>query len=131
MSQENVERVRRGYERFNATGRPPLGELTPDFVYTGPDNMLGGGVVHGRDAYAAEARKFTDTFDEFRAEPEEIFDHGERVVVFLRFCGRAHSSGIPVNVPLAHVWTFRGDKAAALDVYLDRAEALETVGLRE
>jgi ketosteroid isomerase-like protein len=130
MSRQNIEGLRQAYERFNASGRLPLSALTDDFVQSTP-NEVPGDVLHGRDAWAAQARDLTDTFDEFRVEIEDIIDLGERVLVFLRFRGRARSSGIPLDAPLAHVWTFRGDKVAAQHVYHDRVEALEAVGLRE
>jgi ketosteroid isomerase-like protein len=130
MSQENVEGLRQAYERFNATGQLDLDALTDDFVQSAPDDLLGGG-LHGRDAWAAQVREFTDTFDDLRVDVEDILDLGERVLAFLRIRGRAHSSGLPLDLFLAHVWTFRGQRVAAQDVYLDRAEALEAVGLRD
>jgi ketosteroid isomerase-like protein len=129
MSQENVDWLRQAYERFNATGQLDLDVLTDDFVQTAPDDLLGGG-LHGRDAWAAQAREFTDTFDDLRVEVEDMLDLGERVLAFVRFRGRAHSSGIPLDLFVAHVWTFRGERIAAQDVYLDRSEALKAVGLR-
>jgi ketosteroid isomerase-like protein len=52
-------------------------------------------------------------------------------LTFVRFRGRAHGSGIPLDLPLAHLWTFRGDLATEQRVYLDREEALEALELRE
>jgi len=53
-------------------------------------------------------------------------------LTFVRFRGRAHGSGIPLDLPLvAHLWTFRGDLATEQRVYLDREEALEAPELRE
>jgi ketosteroid isomerase-like protein len=128
MSRQTIKGLRRAYERFNETGRLPLSGFTDDFVQSTP-NEGAGDVLHGRDAWAAQARDLTDTFDDLRVEVEDIFDLGERVLVFVRFRGRARSSGIPLDYPLAHVWTFRGDKVAAQQVYYRRAEALEAVGL--
>jgi ketosteroid isomerase-like protein len=76
-------------------------------------------------------REFTDTFDDFRGDVEEVFDRGDRILTFVRFRGRAHGSGIPLDLPLAHLWTFRGDLATEQRVYLDREEALEALELRE
>jgi ketosteroid isomerase-like protein len=131
MSQENVELTRRAYEKFNATKQIDIDTLAPDVVVVAPEDMLGGGTLHGRDAFARNVREFTETFDDFRAEVEEVFDRGDRVLVFARFRGRAHGSGIPLDLPLAHLWTFRGGLATEQRVYLDREDALKAVGLRE
>jgi ketosteroid isomerase-like protein len=132
MSLENVERVRQGYQAFNATKQIDFDAYRPDLVVVAPDDILGGGELHGRDAYARSAREFTETFDDFRAELDEIIDvGGDRILVFVRFRGRGHGSGIPIDLPLAHLHTFRGAQVARLHVYLDRNEALEAAGLRE
>jgi ketosteroid isomerase-like protein len=131
MSQERLERLLRGYESFNTTKRIDEAGIAPDVVVIAPDNMLGGGVLRGRDAFARNVREFTDTFDDFHVDVEQVFDQGDRILAFVRFRGRAHGSGIPLDLPLAHLWTFRGDLATEQHVYLDREEALEAVGLRE
>jgi ketosteroid isomerase-like protein len=131
VSQERVERLHRDYETFNATKRIDDAAIAPDVVVIAPDNMLGGGVLSGRDALARNVREFTDTFDDFRVDVEEVFDRGDRILAFVRFSGSAHASGIPLDLPLAHLWTFRGDLATEQRVYLDREEALEAPELRE
>jgi ketosteroid isomerase-like protein len=130
MSQAQVERLRRAYDAFNVTKRVDIEGMAPDVVVIAPDDMLGEGVIRGRDAYVRNVREFTDTFDDFRAEPEQFFDLGDdRVLVFVRFRGRAHESGVPIEFALAHLHTFRGDQVAQLQVYTDRREALDAVGL--
>jgi hypothetical protein len=52
MSQERVERLHRDYETFNATKRIDDAAIAPDVVVIAPDNMLGGGVLSGREALA-------------------------------------------------------------------------------
>jgi hypothetical protein len=54
VSRQNIEGLRQAYERFNATGRLPLSALTDDFVQSTP-NEVPGDVLHGRDAWAAQA----------------------------------------------------------------------------
>ena len=55
----------------------------------------------------------------------------DEVVVFLRFRGRARGSDAELEAPMAHVWTIRDGKATRLRQFLDRAQALEAVGLSE
>jgi ketosteroid isomerase-like protein len=48
---------------------------------------------------------FADYFDEFRIEPGEFLDAGDRVVVIGRFRGRAAGGGFDVGS--VWVWTLR------------------------
>jgi ketosteroid isomerase-like protein len=52
-------------------------------------------------------------------------------VVFIRARARGRGSGVETDNRIAHVWTFREDKAVRMDVFEEQAEALEAVGLRE
>ena len=89
-------------------------------------------MCHGREAFVRNARKWIETWDGLRNEPEEFFDlGGDQVMVFVRLRGGAHGSGVPLDQPVAHVWTLHGREVKQLRLYPNRAEALEAVGLRE
>jgi ketosteroid isomerase-like protein len=63
---------------------------------------------------------------------EDVLDAGDKVITLAIEHGRGRGSGARVEaVRTAHVWTMRANKAIRLDLYLDRAAALEAVGLRE
>jgi ketosteroid isomerase-like protein len=130
MSHEQVERLYRAYETFNVTKRIDRSAVAVDVVMIAPNDILGGGVVRGREALERHLQDLTETFDNFRVEVEQIFDHGDRILAFVRLRGRAHGSGIPLDVPLAHLWTVRDGVATEQHIYVDREEALEAVGLR-
>jgi ketosteroid isomerase-like protein len=129
--------VRSAWEVFNVTKRVNIHVLAPDVVLVEPDDVLGHDDVgqtvqhRGREAYVRSLRKLTDTWDDFRIEPEELFDLGERIVVFVRWRGRGHASGIPLDQPLAYVGIVRDGQLARTEVYAKRHEALEAVGLSE
>ena len=89
-------------------------------------------MFHGPEGFVRGWKVLTDTWDEFEAVPEELFDPGgDEILVFARLRGRAHASGIPLDEPVAHLFTFRDGKIARLKVYEDRDEALKAVGLSE
>jgi ketosteroid isomerase-like protein len=44
--------------------------------------------------------------------------------MWVRFARHGAGSGMPMEMQLAHVWTFRDDRAARVVEYFDRAEAL-------
>jgi ketosteroid isomerase-like protein len=132
MSRKRVEWLRQGYEAFNASKQASVRGLTSDVMLVEPDDdVLGEGVSRGHEAWIRHLRKWTDTWDEFRIEPEKFFDSGDRTLVFVRLRGRAHASGVPLDESAAHVFTFRGKEIAALHIYRDRDQALEAVGLSE
>ena len=56
---------------------------------------------------------------------------GDHVVATVEARGYGKHSDVEFNEEIAHVWTLRGARIVAWDVYYDAAEALEAVGLRE
>jgi ketosteroid isomerase-like protein len=128
--------VQQGWELFNATHQVNIHMFASDVVIVEPDDVLGhedapGQVHRGRGAAVHSVRKLTDTWEDFRIEPEQLFDLGDQMVLFVRWRGRGRASGIPLDQPLAYVGTFRGGQIARNEVYVNRDEALRSVGLRE
>ena len=76
--------------------------------------------------------QFTEQFDEFRFEFEDVLDAGDdRVVLLLHLHGRGKDSGAVFEERPAWVQTIRDGKAVRIEAYLDRGEALEAVGLSD
>jgi ketosteroid isomerase-like protein len=71
-----------------------------------------------------------DAWAEWRFEPERFIEAGDQVVVFLRVVAEGRASGVPIELPDAHVVTPRDDRLASTCVYRDRSEALEAAGLQ-
>ena len=129
MSQENVEAMRRGYERFAATGEI---RAQPDFVWDvsrlgWPDKQIYFG-AEGANQFNAE---WADAWDGWELEVEEYIDAGESVVVIVNQRGRSKATGIPVDMRFAQVWSFRDGQAIRMQMYSSVAEALEAAGLVE
>jgi ketosteroid isomerase-like protein len=133
MSRENVELVRRIYER-TAQGHPEViyETLDPDVVWdASASGMPEAGVYRGHEQVAAYRRRFWGAWETPRNEPEELIDAGENVVALVRMGGRGKGSGVEVEQPFAMVWTLSAGKVTRVALYRDRGEALEAVGLRE
>ena len=128
MSQENLAILRAAYANWNA-GKFDPELLTPDVEFRQPE--IGDADYHGREGVARGIGELTGVFDEIRAEPEEFFAAGPHVVVFLRLSGVAKGSGAAVELPLAHLFRFRGKQVDRWYAYADRHEALKAVGLEE
>ncbi len=133
MSQENVEIVRRGYERFAATGEFVADLATDDFVWD-MSNFHGWPEQQTYEGAAGAQRflvEWTSAWDDWELEVDALRDAGDKVVVLVRQHGRSKEAGMPVEMSFAQVWTFRGGKQARMDMYSDREEALEAAGLSE
>ena len=65
----------------------------------------------------------------YRTEVEEIAHFGPRILVLYRNFGHLEGSTEEVKTDNAAVWTFRNNKLARAEFYIDRAEALKAVGL--
>ena len=129
MSRENVELLEAVYAAFNASKQIDLELLTPDVEFVQPE--IGQSTYFGREGVARGVQELFDVFEDVQAVPEEFFDAGTQVVVFVRLTGRARGSGVPVEFPLAHVFRFRGELVDQWHAYPDRQEALKAVGLAE
>jgi ketosteroid isomerase-like protein len=126
-----VEELERFYGAFNA-GRPEamLAFAHPDFVYRTREELPGGGSFDGETAIERIAQ-LRELFDEVRWEPQEFIDAGGRALVVVRQIARGRASGVEVDEPVVHVWSFHDGMAIELRVFSDRGEALAALGASE
>jgi ketosteroid isomerase-like protein len=131
MSQENVEIVRSGYERYRTTGELADEIVTEDFVWD-MSNFHGWPeqqVYAGPDGTRAFLTEWSDAWEDWELEVEALHDAGDRVVALMHQRGRSKAAGMPVEMSFAQVWTLRDGKEARMDMYSDSDEALEDAGL--
>ena len=133
MSQENVEIVRAGYERFASTGQFSEEIVTPDFVWDmsnfhgWPEQQVYEG-VEGTRTFLGE---WTAAWEDWKLEVDAFHDAGDKVVARVRQSGRSKAAGMTVEMTFAQVFTLRDGKEARMDMYSDPNEALKAVGLAE
>jgi len=73
-----------------------------------------------------------EVWEEFRIEPDEFVDGGDRVVVIGRRVGKGKGSGIEVQQPVTHVFTLHDGRVVRVELgYTGRDDALEAAGLSE
>jgi len=135
MSQENVEIVRRIYE-LQLQGNASLFDAIDDEIELHPDpdaDWVGvNDTYRGHDGLRRYMTQVYEAFEDYRPEVQEFLDTGDKVITLAIEHGRGRASGAKVESRrTAHVWTLRANKAIRLDLYLDRAKALEAAGLRE
>jgi ketosteroid isomerase-like protein len=88
-------------------------------------------VLVGRRGMAGVIAQLRDSWTSWRFEAEQLADVGDRVVVLIRVVAEGGASGLAAVQETAHVWTVRNGRLAAIQIYRDRAQALEAVGLSE
>ena len=137
MSQENVEMARRGYAALNEafkTGEflPAIQEFCDPEIVLKPSGILPESrEMHGHEGMLQFLAIQAEAFEAFSVEPHEFIDAGDRVVVPVRFGGRAVHTGLDVHFDVVHVCSARNGKWKRIDMYVGRNEALEAVGLSE
>jgi ketosteroid isomerase-like protein len=133
MSQENIELVRRGYAHRQATGDFLEEIVAPDFVWDmskfrgWPEQQIYNGIQEARGFIA----NWTATFGEWGLEVEALHDAGDKVVAVVRQRGRSKTTGLPVEMLFAQVYTVRDGMETRMEMYADPDEALKAVGLAE
>jgi ketosteroid isomerase-like protein len=131
MSEENVASLAEGYERFRETGDFEEERFDPEFVWDmttfrgWPEAQTYAGIEGAREFMAT----WVDAWDDWELEIEALHDAGDSVVAIVRQRGRAKSTGMPVDMHFAQVWTFRDGKQIRMQAYDDPAEALRAHGL--
>ena len=132
MSEENVEIVRNRYARYNAgERRPDLGFWHEDAEYHAAREDPDSAIHRGIDAIRRQFERWHEAYPDLKVEPLEAKGKGDRVFLWVRFAGHGATSGVPMEMELAHVYTMRDGKAARVVEYMDRKEALEAAGLSE
>jgi ketosteroid isomerase-like protein len=72
-----------------------------------------------------------EAFEDIRYDPQEFLDQGDRLFVAVRNVGHAKHTGMAVDLLVYWVYTFRYGKVISMEAHLDRAAALQAVGLPE
>ena len=136
----NAQLVRRSYGMLedlrNAPGGPAdrlLRELVDErfelhLPATYPE---GAQVFRGPDGLKRWTAKTREIWGEWRFELERLVDLGDRVVALVHLVAQGGLSGVRLERDTAHVWTLADDKVTRCEVYLDRPDALRTLGLED
>jgi ketosteroid isomerase-like protein len=132
MSQENVEAVRRVYEGWGQGNfRAGIDVLDPMVLFVVRPEFPDAGTYLGVDRLRDYTRGFLEPWTRLTIEAEQITDTGDSVVAAVRQSGAGGESGAVTELRYFHVWSFRGGKVIRLELFRERAEALEAVGLPE
>src|SRR3954449_6963162 len=130
MSEENVEVMRQIVEAFNRGGvEAALPRFDDDVEWAGPDEWLDDHLYQGHDGLRKLASQWTDSFDEYRLDPDRFIDAGDSVVILLFARGRIKGSEVPIAQENSWVCRVENGKATHVQVYFSWHEGLERAGL--
>jgi ketosteroid isomerase-like protein len=134
MSQENVEIVRRFFERWTKQDLDGVldcahGEFEFDWSAS---RAPFGGIYTGHEGFRRWWTEHNDVWEEFRLEVVEVIESGdERVITVTAVRGRGQGSGISIEGTGAVLWKLGEGKVLGAKLFQSREEALEAVGLSE
>lgn len=132
MSQADIQALR---ARYDAITRGDWDEafrnVSSDFEMKTADRVVSPGTYRG----PAEVRRFfedlLEPFEELVTVPEEFFERGNQIVVFLLLRSRPKGSSAAMEIRIGHLWTMRDGEPARLELFPERVKALEAAGLSE
>ena len=133
MSQTNAEIIRQGWDAWVRGDLPGLfRNFDPDVVWDAshfrdwPESTYHG--IEGVERFLTE---WLEVWDDYRLDLEDVIAAPDgRVVSLFRHRGKGRDSGVPLEMPMAHIATLRDGKITHVDNYSDPAEALRAAGLQ-
>ena len=119
---------RHDFDLIRTANDPDSYEYRPSRDLLPPDLET---VFYGHDGYLRLWRYWIDAFEDIRWDPEEILDFGDKVLVTTKQSGHGSGSGVGVSEPVFQLFTFRRGLVIRQQDFVNRAEALEAVGVSE
>jgi len=88
-------------------------------------------VYLGHEGFLKRVRDAFEAWESFTVYAIEFIDAANQVVIPLRLSAKGRQSGIPVEMTVCEIFSFRDGRVVRRHLYADRAEALKAVGLEE
>jgi uncharacterized protein len=126
---QNEEIVRGIVEAWNRGDLEDLLEcLDPQIEWHVPPMLPEKTVYHGHQGVRELWRSMRESFDPLQLVIEETVDAGDRIMGLIAVRGRGKESGVAVESPsFGWLWSLMDRKVVRIDVYPNRAEALQAV----
>jgi ketosteroid isomerase-like protein len=132
MSEADIDTLRGAYEAISrGDWDAAFGDVHPDFEMKTADRMASPGTYRGLEEVRRFFEDLLEPFEEVATEPEEFFERGNQIVVFVLLRSRPRGSSVAMEIRIGHLWTMRDGKPAQLELFPEREQALEAVGLSE
>jgi ketosteroid isomerase-like protein len=131
MSEENVDLVKQSYEHFARTRELDVTAYGPEVEWHSAADDPGLEVFRGVEGVKELIAEVQVQLEDFRTEPFEFLDAGDRVVAGLVHKGRGRGSSAEVEMREWNVFLIRAGKIVAVHEYRNREEAIEAAGLSD
>jgi ketosteroid isomerase-like protein len=132
MSQETIAMLWRAQVAYNeGDWNAALATMDPNVVFDLTRVAPDGEVYEGYEGVKAFWRMLRDVFGDFRTDPEEVIDGGDRLFAVMHLHGSGMASGAGGEDFLYQVVTLRQGRAVRVDFFRNRDEALQAAGLAE
>ena len=131
MSQENVELFYRSVEAFNRRDLDAVLALMDDDVEIESRIVVIEGGLRGHDGTRRWWQNWLDTWPDYKVEVLEVRDIGDVTLAALRNLGHGAGSQVPFEDTIWRLDRWRAGKCISWSIFINRAEALEAVGLSE
>ena len=125
----NVELIKNLYQAF-AQGDIPavLQSFDENIEWTEAEGFPYGGTYRGGEAVLQNVfMKLATEWTDFKAEPNELLDAGEKIIALGNYSGSYNQTGKSMNVPFAHVWTLEDGKIVKFVQYTDTLKVSEAL----
>jgi ketosteroid isomerase-like protein len=131
MSETEVETIRRAYEAWNGEEgiRAALSLFDPGVEFVNPESAIEAGTRHGHAGMFTALDSVDAAFSDYEHTPEQLIDAGDKVLALVTFRARGRDSGVPVEIPEQHVWTFHEGKIVRFEWFHDEEQARRAAGL--
>jgi glutamate/tyrosine decarboxylase-like PLP-dependent enzyme/ketosteroid isomerase-like protein len=131
MSQSDVEGLRARYEAATSKKNPgaAFADVHSDFELKTVDRVPGAGTYRGAEAATQFFADLVEPFAEVSYQPQEFFEHGDQIVVFLTVRFHPRGSSAVVENQVGALWTMRDGKPARCEMFAQREQALEAAGI--
>jgi ketosteroid isomerase-like protein len=128
MSQENLETIKAGFAAHNRGDIDGLVEIyAADAVF----ETLLLGTHHGKEAIRAIYEENQANQSDYRVDPVEMVDAGDKIVTVVRFGGAGRVSEIALDDEMAFVHTFKDGLVVREQTFSNRGDAFEAAGLAQ
>ena len=131
MSQESVEIVRRGFERFARGEDPDPDDFDPAFEFDNSDGVIDPAVYHGPEGLDEYRSAMDAMWGEVRFEALEYIGVGDDTVVMAMRLHAVGADGIQATENRTVVFRLRAGRVAHAKAFQNRAAALEAAGAPE
>jgi ketosteroid isomerase-like protein len=127
MAPSDQEILRSAFEAFSRGDIDAVLELCdPEVVVRDPERT--GTTFRGPDGLRQFFEEWLENWEEYRAEPVELTEAGDEVLVHARQTGKGKLSGIEIDQDLFVVFRMRDGKFLEYRLYTKREGALASMG---